>query len=96
MLFLGDGDSSVTKRLNDRMPYGPNFPIRKIECCNHLLRNYATKLSILAKKTEYSLRVRKFILANIIRFRGDVTKAAMHWREAVNVKKADKIRGINL
>lgn len=91
--FLGDGDSSVTKRLNDRMPYGPNFPIKKIECRNHLLRNYATKLTILAINTKYSLRVRKFILANFMRFRGDVTKAVTHWKKAANISKLEKIKG---
>lgn len=44
-LFLGDGDSSVTKRLVDCQPYGLNFNIRKIECKNHLMRNYASKLT---------------------------------------------------
>jgi len=68
MYFIGDGDSSVTKRLNDKMPYGPNFHIQKIECRNHLLRNYATRLTVLAKNTKYPLRVRIYILANILRF----------------------------
>lgn len=76
------------------MPYGPNFHIRKIECRNHLLRNYATKLTVLAKNTKYPLRIRKYILANILRFRSDVSKAVTHWREAINLTKLDKIKDI--
>jgi len=37
LYYLGNGDSSVTKRLNEVLPYGPNFLIQKIECRNHLL-----------------------------------------------------------
>jgi len=90
---LGDGDSSVTKRLRDILPYGPNFLIKKIECRNHLLRNYATKLTTVARHTKYPLRVRKFILTNIIRFRFDVIKAAKHWRNTNNLSMAQKIEG---
>jgi len=43
-LIIGDGDSSVTKKLNDVMPYGSNVLIEKIECRNHILCNYRQKL----------------------------------------------------
>lgn len=43
MCNLGDGDSSVTKRLNDILPYGHALRVEKIECRNHLLRNYSKK-----------------------------------------------------
>lgn len=91
---IGDGDSSVTKRLNEIQPYGPNFHIRKIECRNHLMRNYATKLTVIARNTKYPLRVRKYILSNILRFRGDITKAVIHWRNIIGVTKLEKIKGI--
>lgn len=81
LLFVGDGDSSVTKRLVDCQPYGLNFNIRKMECKNHLMRNYASKLTTLARNTKYPLRVRKFILANIMRFRSDVQKTVLHWKK---------------
>ncbi|XP_060855780.1 uncharacterized protein LOC132950906 [Metopolophium dirhodum] len=92
--LIGDGDSSVTKRLNEIQPYGPNFHIRKIECRNHLMRNYATKLTVIARNTKYPLRVRKYILSNILRFRGDITKAVIHWRNIIGVTKLEKIKGI--
>lgn len=76
--FSGDGDSSVTKRLNEVMPYGPDFKIKKVECRNHLLRNYIMKLSALTKKTEYPIIIRKFIINNILRFRSDIMKAVKY------------------
>jgi len=44
----GDGDNSVTKKLNEVLLYGSDFKIQKIECENHLMRNYCTKLTVLA------------------------------------------------
>ncbi|CAI6362985.1 unnamed protein product [Macrosiphum euphorbiae] len=76
--LIGDGDSSVTNKLNEVMPYGPEFKIQKIECRNHLLRNYGMKMSALSKKIEYPAIIRKFITTNILRFRSDITKAIEH------------------
>lgn len=72
---LGDGDSSVVKRLNETLPYGNEFTIKKIECRNHLLRNFSTKLTTLTKNIRYPIVLRKFINSNILRFRSDITKA---------------------
>lgn len=68
----------MTKRLNEILPYGSDFKIKKIECRNHLLRNYCTKLMALAKQTNYPIVVRKCITSNILRFRSDITKAVEH------------------
>lgn len=43
------------------MPYGNGFRVQKVECKNHLFRNYTTKLSALAKQTEYPIIIRKQI-----------------------------------
>eukprot|EP00102_Acyrthosiphon_pisum_P019469 XP_016656679.1 PREDICTED: uncharacterized protein LOC107882602 [Acyrthosiphon pisum] len=67
--LIGDGDSSVTKRLHEISPYGRHFYIKKIECRNHLMRNYCSKLTALSKITKYSLQVRKYLLTNMLRFR---------------------------
>jgi hypothetical protein len=61
------------------MPYGPDFKIKKIECRNHLLRNYMTKLSALSKRTEYPVIIRNFIIKNILRFRSDIRKAVRYY-----------------
>ncbi|XP_025415583.1 uncharacterized protein LOC112687212 [Sipha flava] len=92
--LIGDGDSSVTKRLHEISPYGRHFHIKKIECRNHLMRNYCSKLTALSKITKYSLRVRKYLLSNIQRFRSDVTKSVKHWRNTNDTNKAQKIKGI--
>ncbi|KAE9522977.1 hypothetical protein AGLY_016608 [Aphis glycines] len=70
-----DGDSSDTKRLAEIMPYGPRLPVIKIECRNHLLRNYGTKLVALTLNTKYPISLRKHIKSNISRFRFSITKA---------------------
>lgn len=57
------------------LPYGSELMVKKIECRNHLLRNYAMKLNALAKITKYPIIIRKFITSNILRFRSDITKA---------------------
>lgn len=89
---LGDGDSSVTKKLNEVMPYGPMLLVEKIECRNHILRNYGQKLMGLTKKTNYPCYLRKFISRNILRFRTAVTKAINH-RKNLNDTMQEKIEG---
>lgn len=93
MYISGDGDSSVTNKLNEVMPYGPEFKVHKIECRNHLLRNYGTKMSALSKKSEYPVIIRKFITTNIKRFRSDITKAIEHHLNE-NSTLQQKIRGL--
>lgn len=91
-LIIGDGDSSVTKKLNDVMPYGPNVSIEKIECRNHILRNYGQKLLKITKKTEYPCFMRKFIIRNIMRFRTAVTKG-VKYRKNLSESYYEKIEG---
>jgi hypothetical protein len=71
---LGDGDSSVTKRLNEILPYGPGLRVEKIECRNHMLRNYSQKMSALTKRTEFPILIGKKIADNLVRLRTDITK----------------------
>lgn len=52
--LIGDGDSSVTKKLNTTKPYGPDCLVKKIECKNHILRNYLNKISEMATKRKSS------------------------------------------
>lgn len=42
--LIGDGDSSVMKKLSIAKPYGIEHNIKKIECSNHILRNYCNRL----------------------------------------------------
>lgn len=52
--LIGDGDSSVTKKLSMSKPYGQNFQIKKIECKNHILRNYMNRINDMAGKRKSS------------------------------------------
>lgn len=74
------------------MPYGPMLLVEKIECRNHILRNYGQKLMGITKKTDYPCYLRKFISRNILRFRTAVTKAINH-RKNLNDTMQEKIEG---
>ena len=91
-VFSGDGDSSVTNKLNEVMPYGPDFKIQKIECRNHLLRNYSQKITAAAKKCIYPIPLRRFILSNIIRFRTGIV-TAIKYRKTENKTTSQQISG---
>lgn len=93
ILFLGDGDSSVTKRLKESMPYGPKFVIEKIECRNHLLRNYGTKLMAVIKNTKYPIILRKHIQNNLKRFRFAIVKSIDYRNNLQNQSTSQKISG---
>lgn len=43
-LLSGDSDSSVSKRLNQVLPYGNELRVKNVECRNYLFRNYVMKL----------------------------------------------------
>lgn len=80
------------KRLNEALPYGSCFMIEKIECRNHLLRNYCQKLTVVAKLTQYPIILRKHILSNILRFRSDITKAIKYRKNNSNSTKLQNIQ----
>ena len=78
--LVGDGDSSVLRTLQNAKPYG-NFEIQKIECSNHLLRNYSNGLKKLITKRHSSKGIavdpalRQILKNNIQRLRVAVESA---------------------
>lgn len=66
--------------------------IQKIECRNHLLRNYSTKLSTLTKNTKYPTYLRQLITKNITKFCMAIRKA-IEYRKKLNIKEVAKIKG---
>lgn len=48
--LIGDGDSSVIKKIRMIKPYGTDILVEKIECTNHILRNYSNRLRDLSTK----------------------------------------------
>lgn len=71
--LIGDGDSSVYKNLCEFRPYGPNYHIIKIECKNHLLRNFCSRLKDITFKKHSSsgklipVDLRQYLRENIRR-----------------------------
>ncbi|KAF0691454.1 Uncharacterized protein FWK35_00035195, partial [Aphis craccivora] len=91
--LIGDGDSSVLKKLLEIVSYGPHQLVQKIECRNHILRNYSTKLSALTKNTKYPPYLRRLITKNIIKFCVAIRKA-IQYRKNLNINNIAKIKGL--
>lgn len=75
------------------MPYGPTFVIEKIECRNHLLRNYGTKLMAIVKNTKYPIHLRKYIKNNCKRFRFALTKSIEYRSTLEGQSTSQKVNG---
>ncbi|XP_049821547.1 uncharacterized protein LOC126265075 [Aethina tumida] len=48
--FIADGDSSVFKNIKEKVPYG--HEVVKIECMNHVLKNFSKNLYKIKKDTQ--------------------------------------------
>ncbi|XP_046686669.1 uncharacterized protein LOC124372331 [Homalodisca vitripennis] len=83
VIVAGDGDSSVMSKLTECQPYGPRTTIGKIECTNHLLRNYIRKIRDIGGQKRNHLgpvpgELRDKILSRLMRLRHAVTGAVKH------------------
>ncbi|KAJ8896179.1 hypothetical protein PR048_001522 [Dryococelus australis] len=83
LMLTGDGDSSVLRKLLEKMPYGPNLMVEKVESKNHVLRNYCHKLTDLTKNTNFPVTPRNLLKQQIPRFRTAADKA-IKYRAAGN------------
>lgn len=97
-MLIGDGDSGIINRLLITMPYGPNLVVKKVECKNHLLRNFCSKLKQLGKKTNnhkgyVSVPTRKKVESNVLRLRRAVV-GAIQYRKNEATTDQDKIKKI--
>ncbi|CAB3256878.1 unnamed protein product [Arctia plantaginis] len=100
--LIADGDSSTYKSILDANPYR-SLIVEKIECTNHLLRNYCTKLDELTKDTRHPLHLRKVLSQSILRLRRSVTGAVKHnnskkektFDEKITDLKIDLLNGPN-
>lgn len=52
--LIGDGDSSVLKKIILSKPYGFDTEVKKIECTNHILRNYLNRIVDIASRRKSS------------------------------------------
>lgn len=85
--FVGDGDSSVHKRLCEKFP---TKAIQKIECRNHLMRNFDTKMLALLKNTSLNISSRK-IVGQEIRRMSVAIRSAVKYRKNEDLSKTCKI-----
>lgn len=78
--LVGDGDSSVFPRIRKSVSYGRS--VTKIECANHVVRCYTSKLHTLRKNTKYDATVRKLLTDKLPRLttaaRGAIRHAGTH------------------
>ncbi|KAB0795633.1 hypothetical protein PPYR_12472 [Photinus pyralis] len=82
--LIADGDSSCYKKILDTHPYETTV-VEKIECKNHLLRNFSKKIRELIKDTLAGpLILRKKIKQNQLRLRWAVCKAISFRKTEVN------------
>lgn len=104
--LIGDGDSSVSKQLQLAKPYGPDIMIQKIECRNHVLRNYINRMRDIAGKRKCSSGKivpgdqRNILRNNLQKLRCAVTKAIEYRKgndgthnEKVSLLKTDIMNG---
>lgn len=81
--LIADGDSSTYKKIIDAHPYA-NLVVEKIECSNHLLRNYCTRIDQLARDTHYPLVLRKQLSSGKLRLRFAVSAAIKYRKDEMN------------
>uniref|UniRef100_A0A2S2PQZ9 Uncharacterized protein n=1 Tax=Schizaphis graminum TaxID=13262 RepID=A0A2S2PQZ9_SCHGA len=95
--LIGDGDSSVMKNLNLTKPYGPDLNVKKIECTNHLLRNYINRLRETASRRKCTNGnivpgvQRTFLKNNLLRLRYAVTEA-IKFRSKTKTNITEKVK----
>ena len=90
--LIADEDSSVYKKIIDADPYKRQIRVKKIECTNHLLRNFCTKMKAIVKKTT-SGQLRQIVESSIRRMRTDIVKAPK-FRYNQNVSIDEKTKNL--
>ncbi|KAJ8912412.1 hypothetical protein NQ315_013479 [Exocentrus adspersus] len=82
--LVGDGDSSVYKKLIENKPYG-NVLVEKIECRNHLLRNFCKRIMDVCKRKRSNSKnvavspmLKKLVERNILRLRTAIKFAVLY------------------
>lgn len=92
-ILIADGDSSTYKSILESRPY-PDIPIQKIECTNHLLRNYNGKNILLQKDTAIPLNERKLLNMDRLKRLRTAVRAAIRQRQQDNSSQCNKIENL--
>uniref|UniRef100_A0A2A4IWF1 Uncharacterized protein n=1 Tax=Heliothis virescens TaxID=7102 RepID=A0A2A4IWF1_HELVI len=74
--FIGDGDSSVFASLKEKVSYGNK--IKKIECKNHVIKNYTSALYKILANTKLPLYGRNILKPKLIKLTLVARKIIMH------------------
>lgn len=85
------------KKLHLAKPYGSDFVIKKIECSNHILRNYVNRLKDIATKRRTNRgvnipgNIRQIIKDRILRLRYAITEAVKYWKNKIDISFEEKL-----
>jgi hypothetical protein len=103
--FIGDGDSSVLKKLTSQSLYD-NIKINKTERKNHLKRNFNSKLQnlvggnitnvhSLTKTTKFCPKLRRVLKNRLAQIRKDINSSEQHWK-TTDAAENEKTRMIDI
>lgn len=91
--MIGDGDSSVYKKILEARPY-KNITVEKVECRNHLLRNYRKKLIAVSENTSLgNATLRKVVNNKMSKIVSGVQKAIVY-RKSESTCHQNKVIGL--
>ncbi|CAG4973196.1 unnamed protein product [Colias eurytheme] len=90
--YVADGDSSTYASIRNSRPY-ENVTLGKVECKNHLLRNYCKGLLSISSNTIYPIRARKILKDNYLRIRWGVDSSVKYWVKQ-NIPFSEKMENI--
>ncbi|CAD0205888.1 unnamed protein product [Chrysodeixis includens] len=90
--LIADGDSSTYAKILQSNPYkNQNLTVEKIECRNHILRNFCKKLQTLTKDTKFLLAHRKSLTnQKIMSMRKNIVKSIKYHHHS-NGSKNDAV-----
>lgn len=90
--LIADGDANTYACIRNARPY-ENVTVGKIECKNHLLRNYCKALLAVSTNSSYHIKARKLVKANYLRLRFGVDSSIKHWSKQ-NIPFSEKVDNI--
>ncbi|XP_063235828.1 uncharacterized protein LOC134541192 [Bacillus rossius redtenbacheri] len=91
--MIGDGDSSVYKKILEARPY-KNITVEKIECRNHLLRNYRRKLMNVSENSSLGIAALRKVVCNKISKIVSGVQKAVAYRKTENTIQNNRIQGL--
>lgn len=91
--LIGDGDSSTYRKITDASPYGPTVSVEKLECTNHILRNYTGRLikDVVMNTKRGSPQLRSLVKSRLLRLRTAVVSATRYRKDEVGTSSPEKI-----